>query len=123
MPQRLPSGEKNLMRLASPKSGHKTFFLADVQGADVPSLMQAYESVRDVILRIIDDIFQSSERSCEQEEEQSWLQSVQDAAQKAVEPLQPKGQWHIYTTGHSLGGALACLCAHELAVWLSATDS
>lgn len=25
-------------------------------------------------------------------------------------------QWQIYVTGHSLGGALATLCAYELAV-------
>ena len=26
-----------------------------------------------------------------------------------------KEPWHVYTTGHSMGGALATLCAYELA--------
>lgn len=48
--------------------------------------------------------------------EKSWLEGVQEKAEEAVGKLEGSDQWHIYTTGHSMGGALATLCAHELAV-------
>lgn len=56
--------------------------------------LQAYISVKDVIARLVDDIL-------EQEGE--------------TQGNRGEG-WHIYVTGHSLGGALATLCANELAV-------
>ena len=46
----------------------------------------------------------------------SWLGDVQGKAQEAIGQLKEDNQWHVYTTGHSMGGALATLCAHELAV-------
>lgn len=82
--------------------------------------MQAYESVKDVILRIVDEILRASEADSSEEQQEgkdkSWLEGVQEKAQEAVGKLDGSNEWHIYTTGHSMGGALATLCAHELAV-------
>ena len=82
--------------------------------------MQAYESVKDVILRIVDEVLRSSEAETpDKTREQgkgSWLEDVQRKAGDVLGKVDCTDGWHIYTTGHSMGGALATLCAHELAV-------
>ena len=82
--------------------------------------MQAYDSVKDIILRIVDRVLEASEAESSDEQQEgsdkSWVEGVQDKAKEAVGKLEGSDQWHFYTTGHSMGGALATLCAHELAV-------
>ena len=84
--------------------------------------MQAYLSVRDAIHRAVDRVLEAGSRDSADE-----TQGGPPLAVEAVAELQrktrelvgalPEGErWHIYTTGHSMGGALATLCAHELAV-------
>ena len=82
--------------------------------------MQAYDSVHAVVLRVVDDILDCIDEPSKSENDgkDSFMRSLQDTAQQAVNPLKKDDQWQIYTTGHSMGGALACLCAHELAVRL-----
>ena len=41
---------------------------------------------------------------------------MQSGAKVTAGKLQGDDKWHIFCTGHSMGGALANLCAHELAV-------
>lgn len=44
----------------------------------------------------------------------SWL-SVRDTVMKTVDACTGgEKDWHVYVTGHSLGGALAQLCTFEL---------
>lgn len=82
--------------------------------------MQAYEAVKDVILRIVDEILKGTGAGAAdklpKEEKTSLLKDVQQKAEEAFGQLDEHNRWHIYTTGHSMGGALATLCAHELAV-------
>lgn len=82
--------------------------------------MQAYESVSKVIMHTVDKIIQDGGRGSGDEQQErgdkSWLSNMQQTAENAVGKLQSDGNWHIYATGHSMGGALATLCAHELAV-------
>ena len=76
--------------------------------------------MKDVIFRVVDEILKGTGTGkageSEGEEDSSWMQNVQQKAQQAVGQLDEEEQWHIFTTGHSMGGALATLCAHELAV-------
>ena len=82
--------------------------------------VQAYESVKDVILRNVDNIIKESKQGSgdelQERDEKSLLSSLQKTAEESLGKLEPEDEWHIYTTGHSMGGALATLCAHELAV-------
>ena len=41
---------------------------------------------------------------------------MQASAEETAGKLKEDNKWHIFCTGHSMGGALANLCAHELAV-------
>ena len=52
-------------------------------------MLQAYLALRDPLMRLLDEI---------------------------MEMRGPKEHWHIYTTGHSMGGALSSLLAYELSV-------
>jgi surfactin synthase thioesterase subunit len=54
--------------------------------------LTAYDSVRPQVFRLLDAIIASGD-----------------------EGTASAGDWHVYVTGHSLGGALATLCAYELA--------
>ena len=94
--------------------------LLGFSGDSSQSSLQAYDSVKDVILRIVDRVLSVSEAESSDEQreggDRSWLKGVQEKAEEAVGKLDGSDQWHIYTTGHSMGGALATLCAHEFAV-------
>lgn len=57
--------------------------------------MQAYTSVSQAVLRLVDDILGMGDDK--------------------------GGRWQILLTGHSMGGALSCCCAYELAVKLNLT--
>ena len=46
----------------------------------------------------------------------SAVAELQQKTRELVGGLPEGERWHIYTTGHSMGGALATLSAHELAV-------
>jgi alpha-beta hydrolase superfamily lysophospholipase len=61
--------------------------------------LQAYQSVKPRVLDIFDEII----GEC--------VNSRSPASGKSKE-----NRWRVYLTGHSMGGALATLCAYELAV-------
>lgn len=63
-------------------------------------LLQAYTSVGQLVVRLVEEIMHR-----------------EDIESSSDEP------WQIYLTGHSMGGALATLCAYELAVRSCAQSS
>ena len=80
--------------------------------------MQAYLSVRDAIHRAVDRVLEADKSADERGGGQpaAAVADLQRRTQELVGALPQGERWHIYTTGHSMGGALATLCAHELAV-------
>ena len=59
--------------------------------------MDSFRSVRGSILQIL----------------QSLMTTPKSKAEK-TQSQETKNKWHIYVTGHSLGGSLATLCAFEI---------
>lgn len=83
--------------------------------------LQAYLAVSGVVLCTVDDILAAgsgkvSADERREKEDKSWMDRLRDVKEQAVGSLRREDPWHIFTTGHSMGGALATLCAHELAV-------
>lgn len=74
-----------------------------------------------MILRAVDDILADAEQQATDESARG--DSTADHPVRQLVDSLPLGgvedgdsHWQVFTTGHSMGGAMATLCAHELAV-------
>ena len=63
--------------------------------------VQAYTSVSQVVVRLVDEIMGQREE----------MTAGENQSKK-----QKEGKWQIYLTGHSMGAALCCLSAFQLSV-------
>ena len=119
-PCTLPCKSASDQGISSAASSSWKIYLALCKAKVGVFCVQAYTSVSDVLMRTVDDIMKAgTKKSMDELQEagqKSGLRAIRTAADAAADKVTGKDQWHIYTTGHSMGGALATLCADELAV-------